>query len=56
LVCSHAIDDRERGMYGAHRVVFMRLRITEIGEHTVTEVLGDVSPVVLDRFWIDLIP
>ena len=39
------LDDREPGLHGALGVVFVRLRIAEIGEHAVAHVFGDEAAV-----------
>jgi hypothetical protein len=42
-------DDGEPSPHGALGVVFVRLRITEIGEHAVAHIFGDEAAVALDR-------
>jgi len=44
-----SLDDREPGLHGALGVVFVGLRIAEIGEHPVADVFGDEATVALDR-------
>ena len=44
----HCRDDIERGAHGPLRVIFMRLRIPEIGEHAVTHELRDKTVVAGD--------
>jgi hypothetical protein len=43
------LDDREPGLDGALGVVFVRLRIAEIGEHAVAHVFGDEAAVACDQ-------
>ena len=42
------LDDREPGSHGALGIVFVRLRIAEIGEHAVAHVFGDEAALALD--------
>ena len=37
----HRLDEREPGPHGAFGVVLVRLRIAEVDEHAVAQVLGD---------------
>ena len=43
------LDDGEPGLHGALGVVFVGLRIAEIGEHAVAHVFGDEAAVALDQ-------
>ena len=43
------LDNGEPGLHGALGVVFVRLRIAEIGEHAVAHVFGDEAAVALDQ-------
>ena len=42
------LDNREPGLHGALGVVFVGLRIAEIGEHAIAHVFGDEAAVALD--------
>ena len=43
------LDDGEPGLHGALGVMFVGLRIAEIGEHAVAHVFGDETAVALDQ-------
>ena len=43
------LDDGQPGLHGALGVVFVRLRIAEIGEHAVAHVFGDEAAVGCDQ-------
>ena len=44
----HSLDQCEAGSDGALSVMLIRLRITEIGQHAVSSVVGDIAMVSLD--------
>jgi len=44
-----SLDDGEPGLHGALGVMFVRLGITEIGQHAVTHIFGNEAAVALDQ-------
>jgi hypothetical protein len=49
LKLRRGLDDCQPSSHCALRVVLVRLRIAEIGEHSVAHVLGDEAPIALDH-------